>query len=325
MSHPDITLEAIVAAQRTLKPFLTPSLLLESHWLSSIAGASVFLKLESLLPTNAFKIRGALYAVSRMAGQRNATVVTASAGNHGRAMALAGGRFGVRTVVFTPRSAPATKKKAIVRHGAELHDDLADYDAAEQAARAYASREGATFISPYNHPDVIAGAGTVGLEILDQITDLDSVVVPIGGGGLASGVALALKRAAPQVKVIGVEVDASRPFAVSVARGAIAKVDVQPSLADGLTGNLEPGSITFEYVRAYVDTLVSVSEDALRTAIRGLVEEEHLIAEGAGAAATAAVLSRDVVAAGERAVVLVTGANIDLADLQKALATVAAR
>src|SRR5690606_21433434 len=141
---------------------------------------------------------------------------------------------------------------------------------------------------------------------------LDAIVVPVGGGGLISGIGIALKRAAPSVRVIGVEVDASRPFSIGFMHGRITPIEVKPSLADGLVGNLEAGSMTFELVRDHVDQLVSVDEDDLRAAMRGLAAEEHLIVEGAGAAATAAVLRRNVVGRGERAVVLVTGANIDL-------------
>ena len=306
-----IVLADIVAAQRRLEPFMSPSPLRESDWLSAESGATILLKLESVQLTNSFKIRGAFNAAAILAQQSIPTAVTASAGNHGRAMALAGERLHVRTIVFTPQSAPATKKAAIVRHGAELHDDHPDYDAAERAAREYAAAHDVPFISPYTHPDVIAGAGTVGLEILAQTPDVRTIVVPIGGGGLASGIGLVMKHAAPHVTVVGVEVDASRPFAVGLARGAITEIVVQPSLADGLTGNLEPGATTFEYVRRTVDRLVSVSEERLRDAVRGLAGEEHLVVEGAGAAATAAVLAGDVVSSGERAVVLVTGGNID--------------
>jgi threonine dehydratase len=215
-------------------------------------------------------------------------------------------------VIFTPVTAPDTKKRAIRQHGGDLRDDLPDYDAAERAACQFAETEDALYISSYNHPDVIAGAATIALEILDLLPGLDVVVVPLGGGGLASGVALTLKAAAPALRIVGVEVEASTAFATSTARGEITPVVVKPSLADGLTGNLEPGSITFELVRRYVDALTSVSEENLVTAIRGLAAEEHLIAEGAGAAATAAVLTRDVVGEGQRAAVLLTGANIDL-------------
>lgn len=309
-----VTLGDIVSAQRRLRRHLSPSPLRQSAWLSTHAGAVVLLKLESLQLTNSFKIRGAFNAVERLLARGGEpTVVTASAGNHGRGMALAGERLGVRTIVFTPADAPETKKAAILRHGAELRDDPPDYDSAERLAREYAATHGAIYVSPYNHPDVIAGAGTVALELLETSPGFDTVVVPLGGGGLASGVAIALKRAMPAVQIVGVEVDASRAFSTSLACGAITAIDVQPSLADGLVGNLEPGSATFDCVRRHVDRIVSVGEDDLRRAMRGLAEEEHLMVEGAGAAATAAVLSRAVVPSGRRAVVLVTGANIDLA------------
>ena len=320
MTTREVTLADIVAAQRRLRPHLPPSPLRASPWLSHRTGAFVTLKLESVQFTNSFKIRGALNAMLRLAEtDRGATVVTASAGNHGRAMAFAGECLGLRTIVFTPATAPQTKRTAIAQHGAELRDEAPDYDEAERRAREYAEQTRAVYVSPYTHPDVIAGAGTVALELL-QSTIFDTVVVPIGGGGLASGIAIALKQAAPHVKVLGVEVDASRPFAASLARGAIVEIEVQPSLADGLIGNLEPGAITFQYVRRFVDEVTSVSEESLRAAIRELASEEHLIVEGAGAAATAAVLTRDVIASGTRAVVLVTGGNIDVGTFASCLA-----
>jgi threonine dehydratase len=310
MTPADVTLADIVAAQRRLRGHLSASPERDSFWLSRHTGASVTLKIESVQVTNSFKIRGALNAMLRLAdNNRHATVVTASAGNHGRAIAFAGERLGIKTVVFTPVTAPRTKKLAISHHGAELRDEAPNYDEAERRAREYAQRTQAVYISPYNHPDVIAGAGTVALELLQSLA-FDSIIVPIGGGGLASGIAIAAKSASRSIRVIGVEVDASRPFAASLARGAITEVDVKPSLADGLIGNLEPGAVTFDYVRRFVDEVTSVSEDDLQAAIRGLATEEHLIVEGAGAAATAAVLSQRL-ARGTRAVVLVTGSNVD--------------
>jgi threonine dehydratase len=316
--HP-VTLQDVYAARARLRGHVLTTPLRESAWLSSATDARVLLKLESVQLTNSFKIRGAMHAAIRLAeSERPKTIVTASAGNHGRAIALAAARFGLTAIVFTPATAPVTKKAAIRQHGATLRDEAPDYDTAEQLARDYASNEGATFISPYNHPDVIAGAGTIALEILDAAPDTDAVLVPLGGGGLAAGIGLAIKSADPRVTVIGVEAQASRPFSAGLARGAITTVDVRPSLADGLIGNLEPGSVTFDLVRQYLDSLVSVSETELRDAIRGLAGEEHVIAEGAGAAATAAV-SRRTVRPGERAVVLVSGANIDLRRLSDVL------
>jgi threonine dehydratase len=309
----EITLRDIFAARARIAGYVTATPLRESEWLSSTADARVFLKLESLQLTNSFKIRGAMNAALRLIeGDSPPIVVTASAGNHGRALALAADRLGLHAIVFTPAGAPETKKTAIRRLGAELRDDAPDYDAAERLAREYANEVDAIYISPYNHPDVIAGAGTLALEIVEAMPAVDVVVLPLGGGGLASGVAIGLKGAAHNVTVVGVEVEASRPFATAFERGEITPVDVGASLADGLTGNLEPGSVTFPLVRQYVDRLASVSEDDLRRAIRGLAAEEHVIAEGAGATAAAAVLSAGAVRSGQQAVVLVTGSNIDL-------------
>jgi threonine dehydratase len=304
----------LYSARRRLATWLPRSPLRPSPWLSTIAGAEVHLKIESVLPAHSFKIRGAFNAALGVIerGEASRTIVTASAGNHGRALALAGERLGLRIVVFTPQAAPATKKQAIRRHGARLDDTPPDYDAAEAAAREFAGREGAIFISPYNHEDVIAGAGTIGLEILEALPDVARVYVPIGGGGLASGVAMAIKAASPAASVIGVEADASTPFATGFADGRITEIVVKPSVADGLTGNLEPDAVTFALVRQYVDRLLSVSEPALHEAVRALAGEEHLIVEGAGAAATAALLTDRTVPAGAPVVVLVTGGNIDL-------------
>ena len=308
----------IFEARRRLEPHLQPTPLLPSHWLSSIADGHVCLKIESVNLTNSFKIRGALNAALRLlegGGQHrrgSPQVVTASAGNHGRALALAAEQLGLACVVFTPAGAPEAKKTAIRRHGAELHDECDDYDAAETEARAYAAAEGGVYVSPYNHPDVIAGAGTIGLEIVERMPVFDVVVIPLGGGGLASGMGLAIKATAPRATVVGVEVEASSPFTLSLEAGRIMTITPRQSLADGLTGNLEAGSITFPLVKQVVDYVVTVSEDDVARAMKGLATEERLIVEGAGAAATAAIMAGKASAPGQRVVVMVTGGNVDL-------------
>jgi threonine dehydratase len=319
MSRGPVTALDVLAARQRLLFHLPPSPLLHSAWLSDLAGAAVYLKIESLQPARSFKIRGALNALLKAgtSGREAPTIVTASAGNHGRAVAYAGERLGRRAIIFMPVTAPATKKAAIAQHGAKLHAASADYDAAERAARTFADQEGAVYLSPYNDADVIAGAGTIALELVETLPAVDVVVLPIGGGGLASGLAVAIDSVAPRVRVVGVEAEASTPFATGLARGGITRIEVAASLADGLTGNLEAGAMTFDLVRRHVDRLVAVSEPQIAAAIRGLAAEEHLIAEGAGAAATAAVLSGQVVSRGERAVVLVTGGNIDLSVLAR--------
>ena len=305
----------VYEARRRLAGRLPKTPLLPSPWLSSSAGGSVFLKIESLNLTNSFKIRGALNAALRMSesiASQTPTIVTASAGNHGRALALATEELGLKCVVFTPASAPDAKKNAIRRHGAILHSDCEDYDVAERQAREFAEQDGAVYISPYNDPDVIAGAGTVGLEIIEVMADLEVVVIPLGGGGLASGMGLAIKAAAPGATIVGVEVEASTPFTLSLEAGRITEVTPRPSLADGLVGNLEPDSMTFPLVKQVVDYVVTVSEDDLTRAMRGLATEERLIVEGAGAAAVASILAGKASAAGRRVVAMVTGGNVDL-------------
>lgn len=283
-----------------------------SAWLSTVTGADVFLKLETLQPTFSYKIRGALNAVLRLveAGERP-PLVTASAGNHGRALAHAARDAGLPLTVYAPAGAPATKLDAIRQLGADLRL-CDDYDEAEARAKGHGAAGGALFISPYSHPDVIAGAGTVGLEILEQHPGIDTVVVPIGGGGLISGIAIACGSAA---EVLGVEVEASSPFTHSLAAGRIVQIEVGPTLADGLAGNLDPDTVTFDIVGQRVRRIVRVSEPALEDAIHGIAREERLIAEGAGATGVAALLEGGAVDAGQQVAVILSGANIDITTL----------
>jgi len=313
MALPTVT--DVFEARRRLGSRIPRTPLLPSPWLSSIADGNVFLKIESLNLTSSFKIRGALNAALRLSegiDSESTTIVSASAGNHGRSLALAAEELGLPCVIFTPKDAPEAKQNAIRRHGAVLHSDCEDYDAAEQQAKEFAESEGAVYISPYNHPDVIAGAGTIGLELIEAMPSFDVVVVPIGGGGLASGIGLAVKAAAPQATIVGVEVEASSPFTLSLEAGRITEITPRPSLADGLVGDLEPGSMTFPLVRQVVDLIIKVSEDELARAMKGLANEEHLIVEGAGAAATAAVMAGKASGAGQKVITLVTGGNVDL-------------
>lgn len=305
----------ILAARRRIASHICATPLRESAWLTSRSSARVHLKLECVQRTGSFKIRGAFNALARL--PRDTAVVTASAGNHGRAIALAAETLGLQATVFAPHDAPRTKLAAIERHGAELRREPT-YDDAERAARDLAQAAGLTFVSPYNHADVIAGAGTIALEVIEALPDVSMIVVPVGGGGLIAGVAIAAKAAAPRAAIIGVEVAASCAMLTSVRNGRITTIEPHPTLADGLAGNLEPGSMTFAVVQQYVDEIVTVSEDELAAAMRGLVAEEHVVAEGAGAAAVAAVVAGKIRAAGTIAA-LVTGANIDLASLSAVL------
>lgn len=309
------TVTDVYEARRRIGSRIPRSPLLPSTWLSSIADGQVSLKIESLNLTNSFKIRGALNAALKLSegiDSETPTVVAASAGNHGRALALATEELGIPCVIFTPASAPEAKKAAIRRHGAVLHSECEDYDAAERQAKEFALAEGGVYISPYNNVDVIAGAGTIGLEIVETMPDFDVVVVPLGGGGLASGIGLAVRAAAPKATIVGVEVEASSPFTLSLEAGRITEITPRTSLADGLTGNLEPGTITFPLVQQVVDYVVTVSEDDLTRSMKGLATEERLIVEGAGAAAVAAIMAGKASSPGQKVIAMVTGGNVDL-------------
>ena len=234
-------------------------------------------------------------------------LVTASAGNHGRALAQAARLVGYPVTVYVPAQAPRIKLEPIAQAGATLVP-CRDYDEAERLAREHGASGRATYISPYGHPDVIAGAGTIAIEILEQDPDVDAIVVPVGGGGLIAGVAIA---AVDRARVFGVEAEASCPFTRSVPAGRVVHIEVGDTLADGLAGNLDPDTITFELVRRHAAGIVTVTEPEIRDAIAGLWREEGLVAEGAAATAIAAVATRRLDLRGRRVAVVLTGANID--------------
>lgn len=306
------TFEDVLAAARRLRSLVVRTPLLQSAWLSKAVGGDVRLKLESLHPTGSFKVRGALNALTVLTETRPdvRTVVTASAGNHGSALAWAARRLGLTARVYIPATAPAAKREQLRRLGAELVE--ADtYDAAERRAIDEAARSADVFVSPYNDRDVIAGAGTAALEMFDDEPDLDVVVVPLGGGGLLSGAGLAARARRAQAVVIGAEAEASPAFTAALAAGRTVHIDVRPTLADGLAGNLEPDSQTFPLVRDLAHRVAVVPESSIVEAIRGLVLRERLVAEGASATAVGALLHGGLDLAGRRVGVILTGRNID--------------
>jgi threonine dehydratase len=319
-----MTLADVHAARQRIAPYVRRTPLLESSWLSELAGAPVRLKLESLQITNSFKARGALNAAAAIlerapgAAAPLRRLVTASAGNHGRALAYAAERFGLSLVVFTPRDAPRAKLDHIAAHGADLRAFAATYEDSERLAKEYAAAEGVTYISPYSHPDVIAGAATIALEIIEDWPEVDAFLVPVGGGGLVSGIAAAAKALSGRVEIVGVEAEASPAFHTSLAAGRITEVEVRPTIADGLAGNMDPETITFSYVQRYVDRVMLAPEGAIEGAVRDLAMREHVVAEGAGATAVAALVG-GVSMAGRRVAVVVSGSNIDAARLARLL------
>lgn len=315
-----VSLPDIQAAAERIRGKVLRTPLRYSPALSAAAHADVFLKIETLQPTFSYKIRGATNAVAALMERTSAPVlplVTASAGNHGRALAYAAAEAHLPLTVYIAENAPRTKVEAIRALGAELRP-CADYDEAEVRAKAHGARGEALFISPYAHPDVIAGAGTVALEILEEEPRIDTIVAAIGGGGLVSGIGIAAKGRA---QVAGAEVEASTPFTQSLAAGRIVPINVGGTIADGLSGNLDPDSPTFELVRDLVHEVVVVPEKEVIDAIRFVAAEERLIVEGAAAVAIAAVRGRRFTSLGTRAAVVLSGANIDLPKFSAILAS----
>ena len=293
------TLDDLAPAWKSVHSVLEPTPLV-----SSPIATSGSLKLETFQPTGAFKVRGGLAGVSALRqGQR---AVTASAGNHGLGVAWAAARLGRQATVVVPEHSSAAKVTALRTYPIRLVEHGADYEAAEKYALELATAQGASFISAYNDPSVIAGQATIGCELDTQAPGALTVAAPVGGGGLLAGLAL-WARSRPGVRLAGVESSESRGISAAVAAGHIVRVPVGDTIADGLAGNLERGSVTVGLVAGA--QLVAVNDDELRAAMRWLFTNHGLISEGAGAAGIAAVLSGKIDIAG-RLVVVVTGRNI---------------
>lgn len=306
------TLADIDAAAARIRPHAWKTPLVRSAWLSERTGADVWLKLEMLQTTGSFKIRGALNALSLLKAARPdvTTVVTASAGNHGKAVALAAKLLGLRARVHVPSTAPAAKRDAIRALGAELVE-APSYDEAEARARQDDVDSGRPYISPYNHPDVIAGAATITREVLADLPNADAIIVPLGGGGLIAGTAVVAHESGRPIEIIGAEIEASPVFTTALAAGEITPVTVLATLADGLAGNLEPGSRTFDFVRDHVDRVALVAESSVETAMRELIRRDGTIVEGSSATGVGVLLQSGRGFAGRRVVVYLTGRNVD--------------
>jgi threonine dehydratase len=316
-----VTMLNVLDARNRIASYVRRTPLMASDWLSRAADARVSLKLESLQPTRSFKIRGAFNAALALRDQKP-VLVTASTGNHGRGIAHAAQTLGLECVIFAPSTVPAVKRDAIVHAGATLNTDVPTYDDAEAAAMRYVTEHQprATFVSPYNDPRVIAATGTIAMEILEDDPAIEVIVVPVGGGGLISGVALAAKSLKPAVRVIGVEAANNPVMSTARARGVVENIPIQPTLADAIGGNNDPQTITFGYIQRYVDDIVLVSEDDIADAVRDLAGSEQLIAEGAGAVTSAALASRRLNVKGSSVAAIVSGSNIDRARLTSVLA-----
>ncbi|MGN6743650.1 MAG: threonine ammonia-lyase [Amnibacterium sp.] len=305
------TLERIRDAARVLDGVAARTPMESSRYLGRVVGVPVHLKCENLQRTGSYKIRGAYNRLSRLSAEERARgVVAASAGNHAQGVAFAARALGIAATIFMPIGVALPKLEATREYGArvELVGHVVDETLA--AAAEFAERTGAVLIPPFDHPDVIAGQGTVGLEILEAVPDVDTIVVPVGGGGLVSGVAAAVRQAAGRdVHVIGVQAENAAAFPASLAAGRVTTVDTAPTIADGIAV-ATPGRITFEVVSSLVDEVVTVTDDETASALLVLLERAKLVVEPAGAVGVAALLSGKVRPAG-RTVALLSGGNID--------------
>ncbi|HSE97240.1 MAG TPA: threonine/serine dehydratase, partial [Blastocatellia bacterium] len=269
MSPPQVTIEDIRRATARIGPAVRLTPLERSRRLSEVAGRDVWLKLECFQTTGSFKIRGAMSRLAALDGaEKTRGVLTVSAGNHGLAVAHCAEELGLDAVIVVPRSASRAKVEAIRRYRVSLVEEGASYDEAERAAREMERESERVFVSPYNDPFVIAGQGTVALEMLEERPELDCLLVPVGGGGLIAGVAVAARAVKPGIKIYGVEPAASPTMTRSLEAGRIIEIEEDETVADGLAGNIEPGSITFPIIQRLVDEMILVDEEAIRKAVR---------------------------------------------------------
>lgn len=281
--------------------------------------ANVYLKTENLQNTGSFKLRGAYYKISQLSDEEKVKgVIACSAGNHAQGVALAATKNNISSIICLPEGAPISKVEATKGYGANVCLVPGVYDDAYNKAIELRDKEGYTFIHPFDDEDVIAGQGTIGLEILDQLSDVDVVVVPIGGGGLISGVATALKSLKPDVKIYGVQSKGAPSMAESIKENKIINLESVHTIADGIKVK-KPGVNTFEICQKCVDEIVTVSDDEVASAILTLIEQHKLIAEGAGAVSVAAVMFDKIDVENKNVVCLVSGGNIDVTILSKVI------
>jgi threonine dehydratase len=314
-----VTPADVERAAQDLRQHLAPTPLQYSRAFTDKARCHVHLKIESIQPIRAFKVRGALNKLIRMTdAQRAAGVITASAGNHGLGVAYAAAAFQAPATVYVPETANLFKVEAIRRLGARVVSAGRNYNGAYVEALAAQKESGATFVHAYNDPDVVAGQGTIATELIADLEEagraqgapgFDTVLVPVGGGGLIGGIALYLKSKKPGIKVIGVEPSGADAMYRSLRAGSIVTLDRVSTIADGLAASA-PGELTFDLAQRYVDEVVLVEENELLRAIRLLFEWEHLLAEPAGAAALAALLYHYSPVPNERVVVILSGGNV---------------
>lgn len=312
-----LTLDKIYHASLVLKDAARKTDLIAAPLLSE--NSQIYLKTENLQITGSFKLRGAYYKISQLKEDERAKgVIACSAGNHAQGVALAATKMGIRSVICMPDGAPIMKVENTKKLGAQVELVKGAYDDAHDRAVELQEETGMTFIHPYDDELVIAGQGSIGLEIIEQLPEVEAVVVPVGGGGLISGVAFALKSLKPDIKIYGVQAQGAASMYNAFKAHKYQTLDTAKTFADGIAVKT-PGELTFELIEKYVDDIVTVSEDEIATAILTLIEKQKLIAEGAGATPIAAVLFNKLPIAGKKTVCLVSGGNIDVNILSRVI------
>lgn len=312
-----LTLDKIYKASHVLRSVIRKTDLIHAPLVNP--DSEIYLKTENLQITGSFKVRGAYYMMSQLTEEEKARgVIACSAGNHAQGVALAAAKNHIKSLICLPDGAPISKVEATKSYGAEVCMVNGVYDDAYQKALELKEEKNYTFVHPFDNEDVIAGQGTIGLEILEQIPDVEAVIVPIGGGGLISGVAFAIKNLNPNIKVYGVQASGAPSMRNSIRDGKIECLDHVSTIADGIAVK-EPGEHTFQYVSQYVDEIVTVTDDEISAAILALIERQKLIAEGAGAASVAAAMFNKVPIQGKKTVCLVSGGNIDVTILSRVI------
>ena len=313
-----LTLDRVYKASEVLKEIIRDTDMIKAPKINPCA--DVFLKTENLQVTGSFKVRGSYFKISQLSDEEKSKgVIACSAGNHAQGVALAATKNGIKSTICLPDGAPISKVEATKRYGANVCLVKGVYDDAYNKAIELRDKEGYTFIHPFNDPDVIAGQGTIGLEILRQLPDVDVVVVPIGGGGLISGVAYTIKQLKPSCKVYGVQAQGAPSMEHSVTDGKIETLNAVNTIADGIAVKT-PGDLTFELCQKYVDGIVTVSDDEIALAILTLLEQQKLIAEGAGAVPVAAVMNGKIPEIdGKKVCCVVSGGNIDVTILSRVI------
>jgi threonine dehydratase len=308
-----VTLKDVLAARERVRDAIYLSPCARTETLSRVSRTQAFLKLDNLQMTGAYKERGALNKLLTLGeAERSRGLIAASAGNHAQAVAYHAGRLGLSATIVMPETTPIMKVANTRGHGARVVLFGASYDEAYAEARRMEREEGLTFVHPFDDEAIIAGQGTLGLEVLEQVPGLDAVLVPVGGGGLVSGVAVAVKALAPDVKVIGVEADVIPCMQAAVEAGELVTLDAASTLADGIAVK-RAGEITFEHVQSLVDDIVTVTEEEIASAILYLLEKEKTVAEGAGAVGVAALMHHKLPRLeGKRVCSVISGGNIDV-------------